>query len=173
MSFYRRWQRFKHRVASPTTQEATRTSSNNAPHEYLAIDEVGGPPLPRRNRTVSNVYPPLPANPSLMYNNDPQAFYADPERQTTSARLPRETLYSTRTQRSAEKVTNCASLLPSSQLETTPPAANARTFQAAAVLPSIAANLVGLPQHQPSVAPRSPGAIFPTGPIGEVMKQNR
>ncbi len=74
MQFYRCWRRFKQRTTSPTTPEMIRAASGNAPHEYLAIHEVSGPPLPRCNRAVSNVYPSLPAKSSLMYSNDPQAF---------------------------------------------------------------------------------------------------
>ena len=125
MQFYRCWRRFKQRATSPTTPDTTRAASDNAPHEYLAIHEVGGPPLPRRNRAVSNVYPSLPAKSSSMYSNDPQALYAEPGSRTLPAGPPRETLYSIQDLRPTEGIAKRASLLLNAQTKATPPAADA------------------------------------------------
>ena len=107
MQFYQRWRRFKQRATSPTTPETTRVAFSDTPHEYLAIHEVGGPPLPRRNRAVSNVYPPLPAKSSYMYSNNPWTLYTEPGRRTIPAGPPRETLYSTRDPWPTERTTKC------------------------------------------------------------------
>ena len=92
MRFYRRWRQFKQQVARPSTAETTQGPPNNAPHEYLAINEIKGPPLPRSNRAVSSVYLPLPAKSSSMYSNNPRALYADPDRRRPSVGPTRETL---------------------------------------------------------------------------------
>ena len=45
MRFYRRWTQFKQQVARTPTAEMTRGPPNNALNEYLAINEIEGPPL--------------------------------------------------------------------------------------------------------------------------------
>ena len=173
MRFYRRWRRSKPPTDPTTTPETTRDDSEDHPHEYLAIHEVGRPPLPRRNRAVSNVYPPLPAKSSSTYSNDPRTLYAEPGRRAAPTRPLGEKLYSVRDLRPVGRLTKRTSLLLDPPTEATLPASDALPPGTSMAPPSMAANLVGLPEHRPTATPRSPGAIFPTGPIGDVMKRAR
>ena len=103
MRLYRRWRQLKQQVVRPETSEATRGPPIDIPHLYLAINKVEGPPLPRRNRAVLNIYPPLPAKSSLLYSNDLQTLYADQGPRMAIAGPPREALYTAQVQRAAER----------------------------------------------------------------------
>ena len=128
MRFYRRWRQFKQQVICPKTSKVARGPRIDIPHEYLAINEVEGPLLLRCNRTVSNVYPPLPAKSSSSYSNDPQTLYVDQGHKMTTTSPPREALYTARVQLAAARAApRCTSFLHDPQSGMTPPAADART----------------------------------------------
>ena len=55
-----RWRRFKQHLSQADGREAAQAPPITAPHEYLALNEVEMPPLPRRNLVRSSVYPELP-----------------------------------------------------------------------------------------------------------------
>ena len=153
MRFYRRWRRGRQRAHQDPPLEARRGRSACAPHDYLALHELEGPPLPRRNRAVSNVYPPLPAKSASLYSNDPRAEYV--------------------TRGSRPAVNPVPAIAPSSgpvdQLPRgTPPAADARI--PAVPIPSVAANTNGLPTAQTVAGPTMEDDLFPKGPIGDVMR---
>ena len=87
MRFYRRWRQFKQQVVRQKTSNATRGPPTTTP-EYLAINKVEGPPLPRCNRAISNIYPPLPAKSSSSYSNNPRVMYATHDHQMTTTEPP-------------------------------------------------------------------------------------
>ena len=158
----------------PKTSEAARGPQIDILHQYLAINKVEGPPLPWCNQAVSNVYLPLLAKSSSSYSNHLRTLYVDQDHRMTTTCPPREAPYAARVQQAAARATpRCTSFLHDPQSAMTPPAADARTSPTVPVIPSAAANLVMLPQHHSSGNPRSPGDIFPKGPIGEVMKRSR
>ena len=155
MRFYRRWRRGRQRTRPDPPSEARRGRSACAPHDYLALHELEGPPLPRRNRAVSNVYPPLPAKSTSLYSNDPRAEYVT--RESRPAVGPVSTAAQSFGPAPVDK-------LPRG----TPPAADART--PVVPIPSAAANTVGLPVTRTVAGPATEDDLFPKGPIGDVMR---
>ena len=72
MRFYRRWRWFKQHFSQAGGHEVARAPPVTVPHEYLALNEMEIPQLPRRNRTMSNVYPVLPHQKhTSVYDNGP------------------------------------------------------------------------------------------------------
>ena len=86
MRFYRRWRRFKQHLSQADGREAARAPPIMAPHDYLALNKVEMPPLPRRNLFRSSVYPELPPLKPALGDTDElsTASYARPERRPTA-----------------------------------------------------------------------------------------
>ena len=82
MRFYLRWRQFKQHFSQAEKCDPKRAPPTPAHHEYLALNDMEGPPLPRRNRAVANVYPLLPKSPSVYSNERPAAIYAVHDRRT-------------------------------------------------------------------------------------------
>ena len=139
------------------------------PHDYLALDEIEVPPLPRRNRAVANIYPPLPAKPASLYSNDPRGEYAVPNNRPTAIKRADVTTADTR------HLTTTLGTQPnpvSTNLDQpstgTPPAADTRVTSN--VAPRTAPSAGGLPTS-PATANQLPtDDLFPKGPIGDVMR---
>ena len=158
MWFYRQWRRFKqHFSHKDTYDQPPRVPWAPVHHEYLAIHEDEGPPLPRRNRAVSNVYPLLPdSKMSLTYANDHQAIvYPSCDRRVT-----------------VRSALECTPLYTGPSVEVTPPAADSRAVRPAIPTgPRLAtANLVGLPPPRSMVPSGLPDNLLPKGRNGDVMK---
>ena len=166
MRFYRRWRRFKQHFApkDPEHDEPPSLMPRDyeplplrprAPlhHEYLAVHEPEGPPLPRRNHVVSNVYLSLPASDGATVSPKDRQPAAGP------GKVYQAVVYA-ETERKPP-ATNPAKLI-------TPPAAESRAAVPAstAVLPLAAANNLGfhLPSRWFRVAP--PTCCFRWGPLG-------
>ena len=127
---YCRWRRFKQHFSHKDTYDQPPRPPVH--HEYLAIREDEGPPLPRRNRAVSNVYPSLPdSKTSRTYANHHQAV-------VYASRDPRVTVRAT---------PECTPLYAGPSVEVIPPAADSRAVRPAIPTgpPLATANLVGLP----------------------------
>ena len=73
---------FKQHLTQSGEREVARAPPVTAPHEYLALNEVEIPQLPRRNRTRSNVYLVLPHQKptSVQDEGSPMVVYTAPER---------------------------------------------------------------------------------------------
>ena len=172
MWFYRRWRRFKQHFSRPEAYEATQVPRAPVPHEYLALNEIEGPPLPRCNRAVSNVYPALPAKSSSAYSNDPRvAAYTVHGHRVTAKGPSGDTQYAAWKQQATPKQTSLHLAPP--KPEATPPAADARpTLAVSTMEPPVTATSLGLPPHH-STGLQQPDDIFPKGPIGDVMKHHR
>ena len=89
MRFYRRWRRFKQHLSQADGREAAQAPPITASHEYLALNEVEMPPLPRRNPVRSSVYPELPTLKHTPGDTDrpSTANYARPERRPTAGEI--------------------------------------------------------------------------------------
>ena len=96
MRFYRRWRRFRQQARPDPSSETPAGRSTRPHHDYLALNEIEGPPLPRRNRAISNIYPPLPAKSTSLYSNDPRAEYVVRESRPAVNGTQRPALYATR-----------------------------------------------------------------------------
>ena len=174
MHFYRRWRRFKQHFSQADGREAARAPPLTAPHEYLALNEVEMPPLPRRNMVRSSVYPELPPLKHTPGDTDgpSTANYARPERWPTAGEtLPCQQMLgadvSSQSRPSPTAVATAGDLV-----RTTPPAAVAPQVSAPSTsVTSVGTEgLVGPPNPRLSGVFRPPEDTFPKGPIGEVMK---
>ena len=141
MRFYRRWRGFKQHLSQADGREAAQAPPLTAPHEYLALNEVEMPPLPRRNPVRSSVYPELPPlkNTSGDMDGPSTTNYARPEgRSTIEEALPCQAKLgadmSSQYRPSSTTVATAEDLV-----KTTPPAAVARQ----ASVPSTAVDLCG------------------------------
>ena len=143
MRFYRRWRRFRQAHSEQSSGTPDRRPAR-APHDYLALDEIEGPPLPRRNRALANIYPPLPAKSTSLYSNEPRAEYAVPSNRPPAVKraevAPNDTRHLTTTLGVPPRLT-FANIDQSSP--GTPPAADARATST--VAPPATANDIGLP----------------------------
>ena len=174
MRFYHRWRRFKQHLSKADGREAAQAPPLTAPHEYLALNEVEMPPLPRSNPVRTSVYPELPP---LKYtpgdlDGTPPANYARPERRpAVEESIPCQTKMgadvSSRIGPSPAAVANAEDLV-----KTMPPAAVApRVNTSSTTVTSVGTEgLVGLPNPRLSGILRPPEDTFPKGPIGEIMK---
>ena len=148
-------------------------------HEYVAIREDYGPPLPRLNRAVLNVYLSLPASKSsVTYSNNHQAtVYATktlqatvyspmgpvPAKEHQAAKNQWATVYPT-----TEHVPRTTGIATKAM----PPPADSRATLAAASGKRLlaAANLVALPPPRSTVLHGPPDDLIPKGPIGDTMR---
>ena len=95
-------------------------------HDYLALNEIEGPPLPCRNRAVSNVYPPLPAKSTSFYSNDPRAEFVVQDPRPAAGQASGAALYMTQNPAIAPGAATCPMTAPTGQSSRgTPPAADA------------------------------------------------
>ena len=174
MRFYRRWRRFKQHLSQADGRETARAPPLTSHHEYLALNEVEMPPLPRRNMVRSSVYPELPPLKHTPGDADgpSMANYAKPECLPTAGEaIPCQQMLdadvSSQSRPSPTAVTTNGDLV-----RTTPPTAVAH--QVSALSTSVASagteGLVGLPNPRLSGVFRPPEDTFPKGPIGEVMR---
>ena len=165
MRFYHRWRCFKQHFSCHEAYEPTRTPRAPVPHEYLAITEEEVPPLPRRNRAISNIYPSLPTSKSSTYCNDPWTATYTFHDHLVTIEAPAEDMA-----RNAPKRVSLR--FADTKLDATPPASNARPSPVApaAVPPLATLSLIGLPAPWSGGPQRSPNDIFPEGPIEDVMR---
>ena len=161
MRFYRRWRRFKQHLSQTGGREGPQAPPRPLPHEYLAMDEIELPSLPKRNPARAGAYPELPSFRSASDNQGgpSRGHYARPERR-------------------AEGVSMCQR---DSDSEVSPPPTPAPNAMAPAALSvqmappattTSAGNrgLVGLHNPRAGSAFRPLEDTFPKGPIGEVMR---
>ena len=169
MRFYRWWRRFRQQVRPDSSLEMPSGRPTRTPHDYLALNEIEGPPLPRRNRAVSIVYPPLPAKSTSLYSNDPRAEYTVREPRPAAAKVSGAALYATRNPAPVSGAAPClVSALTGQPSRGTPPAADAR--MPPIPTSSVAANTVGLPTVCTADSQPAVDDLFPKGPIGDVVK---
>ena len=168
MRFYRRWRRSKQTRPEHSSRTPERRSAR-PPHDYLALDEVEVPPLPRRNRAVDNIYPPLPAKPASLYSNDPRGEYAVPNNRPTTIKradvLAADTRHLTTTLGDRSKLVPTNLDQPSTR---TPPAADTRVTSH--VASPAAPGVEGLPTSSAPANQSPADDLFPKGPIGDVMR---
>ena len=169
MRFYRWWRRFKQHLSQSGGHETTRAPPVTVPHEYLALNEVELPQLPRRNQTRSNVYPMLPSPKHTPVEDEgpPVVAFVTPERQAPAGEaLPCQQPLSTDLHPGPGPI-QPPLVISSDPIGLTPPAAD--VCPAVAPLPSaapaVADGLVGLPTPRAGGLFRSPEDTFPKGPI--------
>ena len=147
------------------------------PHEYLALNKMEIPPLPQRNQTMSNVYPPLPHQSPLRYTTtgSPRSLTRHP-----NAMRRWQNLSDDRSPKATDLQLDPWPAHPpvgvaNDQIGPTPPAADDRpaTALTTPTLPSTTNGLVGLPVSRTGGPSRPFENIFPKGPIGNVMKPRR
>ena len=174
MLFYRRWRRFKQHLSQANGREAARAQPVTAPHEYLALNKVELPQLPRCNQVQSKVYPELPPlkQASFVGEGPPEGAYTTLKRRAPAGEaLPCPQPPSTNAPWDPPHLQ--ATMTPNQgPLGSTPPSAGGRPAAdpLPPVVPATTDGLVGLPASQTSGLFRLSEDTFPTGPIGEVMK---
>ena len=163
MRFYRRWRRCKQHLSQTEDREIAQAPPCTAPHEYLALDEVEMPSLPRHNPDQTRIYPGLPpSKPTLPDLEEPSlAPYTRPKRQSTATEsLPGQ-----------PKPDPDISLSPvTAQVTVASAGGQVKTMSPAATTSAGNEGLVGLPNPRTSGILRTPEDTFPRGPIGEVMR---
>ena len=154
-------ERFKQHLSQTGGREEPQAPPCPLPHEYLAMNKVELPSLPKCNPVQPGVYPELPSFKSVSddQGGPSRGHYARPGRRATEV-APRP---------------------PDSDSEVSPPPTPAPTTVAPAQPPVLMAplaattstgsgSLVGLPNPRGGSTFRLLEDTFPKGPIGKVMR---
>ena len=160
MRFYRRWRRFKQHLSSNGKGETPRVPPRPLPHEYLMMEEVRAPTLPRRNLGRPGVYPELPhttTEADAVKRPSPDR-YAKPGR--LAERAP--CLSESDSEVSPPQTPRPNPVVPEVRLE--------RMIPPGAAPAAENEGLVGLPNPRRDGAFRPVENTFPQGPIGAILQ---
>ena len=160
MRFYRRWRRFKQHLSSNGKGETPRVPPRPLPHEYLMMEEVRAPTLPRRNLGRPGVYPELPhtTTEADAVKRPSSDQYAKPGCLTERAPC----LSESDSEVSPPQTPRPNPVVPEVRLE--------RMIPPGAAPAAESEGLVGLPNPRRDGAFRPVENTFPQGPIGAILQ---
>ena len=160
MRFYRWWRHFKQHLSPTGKGETPRAPPRPLPHEYLMMEDVQAPTLPRRNPGRPGVYPELPLTPpetNTVKRPSPNR-YAKPGRLTERAPC----LSQSDSEVSTPSTPRSNPVVPEVRMERVIPPRDAPAADNE--------GLVGLPNPRREGAFRPVENTFPQGPIGAILQ---